>query len=427
VILTVGINQKRPLLQMTQHSPSAEETPVPESIRHLLDQPIDVKLQLLQHHAQMARLLAGEILEDEVELLAGERYSRDKPHDGRYSRWGTNTGSIRIDGERVPIDVPRVRDTEADEERPLHSYRSMKQADAGKQLTESILLGLAQGDYERVASQFIDGFGLSQSSVSRRFQERAEQALNEFENQSLTTDNFLALWIDGKHVAGEQMIVCMGVTEAGYKKVLGFTQATTENARPIIEMLRDLIDRGLTFKDGILCVIDGAKGLRKALHEVFGACVQVQRCQWHKRENMVSYLPKADQFAWRKKLQRAYQEPTYEAAKERLLGLHAELEPINRKAAASLREGLEQTLTLHRLGLFEELGRNLKTTNGIENLMGQVAQRIDKVKRWHHSPQRHRWMALALLEAESRMRRITGYANLPKLKTALKEAIPDRE
>ena len=141
----------------------------------------------------------------------------------------------------------------------------------------------------------------------------------------------------------------------------------------------------------------------------------------------MSYLPKADQSAWRKKLHRSYREATYEAAKERLLGLHAELEQINRTAAASLREGLEETLTLHRLGLFEELGRNLKTTNGIENLMGQVAQRIDKVKRWHHSPQRHRWMALALLEAESRMRRITGYADLPKLKQALKKALPNRE
>ena len=411
----------------TKCGSDAEETPIPESIQHLLDQPIDVKLHLLQHHAQMARLLAGEILEDEVESLAGERYSRDKPHDGRYSRWGTNTGSIRIDGERVPIDVPRVRNTEAGEERPLESYRSMKQAGAGTELTESILLGLAQGDYERVASQFIDGFGLSQSSVSRRFQERAKRALNEFENRSLEDDNFLAVWIDGKHVAGEQMIVCMGVTEAGYKKVLGFTQATTENARPIIEMLRDLIERGLTFEEGLLCVIDGAKGLGKAIREVFGACAQVQRCQWHKRENVVSYLPKADQSAWRKKLQRAYQEPTYEAAKERLLDLHAELEQVNRTAAASLREGLEETLTLHRLGLFEELGRNLKTTNGIENLMGQVDQRIGKVKRWHHSPQRHRWMALALLEGESRMRRITGYADLPKLKVALREAIPDRE
>jgi transposase-like protein len=258
--------------------------------------------------------------------------------------------------------------------------------------------------------------------VSRRFQERAQKALDEFESRSLEEENFLALWIDGKHVAGEQMLVCMGVTEAGYKKVLGFTQATTESSRPIKEMLRDLIDRGLSFEGGILCVVDGSKGLRKAIREVFGSRAEVQRCQWHKRENVVSYLPKADQSAWRKKLQRAYREPTYEAAKERLAGLHAELQQINRKAARSLQEGLEETLTLHKLGLFEELGRNLKTTNGIENLMGQVQRRIGKVKRWHHSPQRHQWMALALLEAESRMRRISGYEDLPELKKALKEA-----
>ena len=165
---------------------------------------------------------------------------------------------------------------------------------------------------------------------------------------------------------------------------------------------------------------------------MFGQWAEVQHCQWHKRENVVSHLPKADQKKWRGKLQRAYQEPTYQeptyqAAKERLTGLHAELEQINRKAARSLREGLEETLTLHRLGLFEELGRSLKTTNCIESLNGQVEDYTGNVKRWHHSPQRHRWMALALLKAESRMRRLTGYKDLPKLKQALKEAIPDRE
>lgn len=411
----------------SQHSGDTKETPIPSSLQHLLDQPIDVKLQLLQHHAEIARLLAGEIMDEEVESVAGERQSEDHPCGRHLCRWGHNPGSIRIDGERVPIDVPRVRDLEAGEERPLESYQAMKNANAPDDLAEKILLGLAQGDYERVASQFVGGFGLSQSSVSRRFQERAQKALEEFESRSLEEENFLALWIDGKHVAGEQMLVCMGVTEAGYKKVLGFTQATTENSRPIKEMLRNLIDRGLDFRNGILCVIDGSKGLRKAIDEVFGSRAEVQRCQWHKRENVVSYLPKSDQSKWRKKLQRAYREPTYEAAKERLLELHADLQQINRKAARSLQEGLEETLTLHRLGLFEELGRNLKTTNGIENLMGQVQRRIGKVKRWHHSPQRHQWMALALLESESRMRRISGYEDLPELKSALKETTSDED
>jgi putative transposase len=217
----------------------------------------------------------------------------------------------------------------------------------------------------------------------------------------------------------------MGVTEEGHKKVLGFTQATSERSEPVIELFRDLIERGLTFEEGILCVIDGSKGLRKAVDEVFGDCAEVQRCQWHKRKNVVSYLPEEAQKTWRSRLQRAYEESTYEAAKKRLTDLHAELQQINRQAARSLQEGLEETLTLHRLGLFDELGKSLKTTNCIESLMGEDYTR--NVKRWHHSPQRHWWMAPALFEAEDRFRRLSGYDDLPRLKAALRETIPDEE
>ena len=409
-----------------QHSTDTEETPTARTLRDVLDGPIDTKLQLIQHHAKMARLLAEEVLEEEVTDLAGERYSR-KEEGNSLRRWGSNSGSIRIDGEKIPIDVPRVRDTDAEEERSLESYEAMKSAEVGPELTKAILLGLSQGDYGEVASQFVDGFGLSQSSVSRQFQERAQKALEEFESRSLEEENFLALWIDGERVSGEQMIVCMGVTESGYKEVLGFTQATTERAEPVVELLRDLLGRGLGFEEGILCVIDGSKGLRKAIGEVFGDRAEVQRCQWHKRKNVVSYLPKADQKTWRSRLQRAYEETTYEAAKERLTDLYAELQQINRKAARSLQEGLEDTLTLHRLGLFGELGKSLKTTNCIESLMGDIEEYTRDVKRWHHSPQRHQWMALALMEAENGFRRLGGYRDLPRLKQALKEAIPDDE
>ena len=416
---------------MIKHSSPDDETPTTETsrsetLREALDGPLDTKLRLIQHHARMARLLAEEILEEEVASLAGEAHSR-KEEGNSLRRWGSNPGSIRIDGEKVPIDVPRVRDTDAGKERPLESYQEMKRSKVDEDLIRAILLGLSQGDYQQVASQFVDGFGLSQSSISRQFQKRAQKALEEFENRSLEKENFLALWIDGKRVAGEQMIVCMGVTESGYKKVLGFTQATSERAEPVIELLRDLIERGLTFEEGILCVIDGSKGLRKAIDEVFGERAEVQRCQWHKRKNVVSYLPKADQKTWRSRLQRAYQESTYEAAKERLTDFHAELQQINRRAARSLQEGLEETLTLHRLGLFDELGKSLKTTNCIESLMGDVGEYIENVKRWHHSPQRHQWMALAVLEAEDGFRRLDGYEDLPRLQAALKEAIPDEE
>jgi hypothetical protein len=216
----------------------------------------------------------------------------------------------------------------------------------------------------------------------------------------------------------------MGVTEAGYKKVLGFTQATSERSEPVIELFRDLIERGLTFEEGILCVIDGSKGLRKAIDEVFGQCAQIQRCQWHKRKNVVSYLPKADQKTWRRKLQRAYEETTYEAAKERLTSLHAELQQINRKAARSLQEGLEDTLTLHRLGLFDELGKSLPG--------GQLHRESHGRGRWLHRKRE----TLAPLAAAAPVDGsgghrgrgsvpLNGYEDLPRLQAALKEVIPD--
>ena len=157
----------------TQHSTGAEETPTAETsrsetLREALDGPIDTKLHLIQHHAKMARLLAEEVLEEEVTGLAGKRHSR-KEEGNSLRRWGSTPGSIRIDGEKVPIDVPRVRDTDAEEERSLESYQAMKNAEPGPGLMKAILLGLSQGDYQEVASQFVDGFGLSQSSVSRRF------------------------------------------------------------------------------------------------------------------------------------------------------------------------------------------------------------------------------------------------------------------
>ena len=181
-----------------QHSTDSEETPTPETdrseaLREVLDGSIDTKLHLLRHHAKMAHLLAKHLLEEEVEDLAGERYSR-KSDGNSLRRWGTNPGSIRIDSEKVPIDVPRVRDTDTGEERPLESYQAMKRTGIGEELLKAIMLGVSQKDYKQVAGQFADGFGLSQSSVSRRFQERARQALEEFEGPTPSRSKELIGW-----------------------------------------------------------------------------------------------------------------------------------------------------------------------------------------------------------------------------------------
>jgi transposase-like protein len=170
-------------------------------------------------------------------------------------------------------------------------------------------------------------------------------------------------------------------------------------------------------------VIDGAKGLRSGIKKVFRDKALIQRCQWHKRENVVDYLPKSQRATWRKKLQRSYEKPTYEEAKAALNRLKAELRLMNESAAASLEEGLEETLTLHRLGLFPQLGISLKTTNCIESLMSLVDEYTGKVDYWKNSSQKHRWVATALLEIEPRLRRIKGYRNLPKLREALKQSL----
>lgn len=178
-----------------------EQSPhVPESIQEIMQSGLEMKLHMVQHHAQMAYVLAGELLNEELVHLTGEKHERDKPLGGRFRRWGTNPGSVRIDGERVPIRVPRVRDVEVSRERPLESYQHLKKGiDIDEKLEKSILLGLSTRDYAGLAGSFLDGFGISQSSVSRAFQERSSKALETFEERRFDGDEFLALWIDGKY------------------------------------------------------------------------------------------------------------------------------------------------------------------------------------------------------------------------------------
>jgi transposase-like protein len=163
--------------------------------------------------------------------------------------------------------------------------------------------------------------------------------------------------------------------------------------------------------------------LRTAVRKAFRRRALVQRCQWHKRENVVSYLPKAEQASWRKRLQRAYQRPTFDEALAALRTLHRELEDRNQSAARSLAEGLEETLTLHRLGLYGVLGRSLKTTNGLESVNALVEERCAKVDHWKNSSQRQRWLATALLDIEPRLRKMMGYRHLPRLRAALKQEL----
>ena len=299
--------------------------------------------------------------------------------------------------------------------------RAPRAADAG--LFRKVWRGLSCRDYAACAEAVPEAFGLSASSVSRRFIRASTRALRTLCERRLDRDEFVALVLDGKTFAEDSMVIALGITTTGEKKILGFVQTATENEPVCAVFVRELVERGLRTERGLLCVIDGAKGLRKAIQTVFGLQATVQRCQWHKRENVVRYLPKGQQASWRRRLQQAYERPTYPDAKAALLRLRQELRPVNLSAATSLDEGFEETLTLHRLGVFVTVGLSLKTTNCLESLNAQLGQLTDKVDRWRTSDQKQRWVASALLAIEPRLRRIKGYRHLLQLQGALQREL----
>ena len=194
----------------------------------------------------------------------------------------------------------------------------------------------------------------------------------------------------------------------------GFVETSTENEQVLTPFLRSLMDE-VNVSEGVLVIVDGGKGLRAAVKRAFGNRALVQRCQWHKRENVVSYLSKTEQAAWRRRLQRAYERPEYDEARAALEQLHGEFEERNQSAAASLEEGLEETLTLHRLGVYGILGRSFKTTNCLESINGLVEERCAKVDHWKNSSQRQRWLATSLIDrtASEEGRRLPSSSKAP--------------
>lgn len=278
--------------------------------------------------------------------------------------------------------------------------------------------GLSCREYEAAAEAVPEAFGLARSSVSRRFIRASARELQRLQERRLDDADWLVLVLDGKTFAGDQLVIALGVTSTGEKRILGLVQTATENKRVIAAFLRDLVERGFPCDRPLLVVLDGAKGLRAAVHDVFGD-VPVQRCQWHKRENVVSYLAKSEQGPWRRKLQAAYAHPSYADAKEALVRLHRQLRLVNASAAASLAEGLEETLTLHRLGVYPELGVSFKTTNLAESVMARLEAKTHRITRWRTSDQKLRWTAAALLAMERQFRRVKHHRQLPLLKRAL--------
>ena len=384
---------------------------------------VDTRVALIQALIPVALEKVRLELQADVARLAGERYVREGRLAG-HVRWTPQRGSIYLADQKIPIQVPRVRDRLRNQEVPLPTYERLQEPralDAG--LLHKVLGGLSTREYERCAEAVPEAFGLSASTVSRRFKRATARKLRELTERRLERYDLVALLLDGKTFAEDEMVAAVGVTLTGDKVLLGFVQTATENRKVCAAFLRELVERGLCVDLGVLVVTDGAKGLHAAVREVFAAAGVLQRCQWHKRENVLQYLPERHRGAFRRKLQSAYEHPTYEAAKRALAKIRAELVVLNASAAASLDEGLEETLTLHRLGVFRELGISLKTTNALESIHARVESRVAKVDHWRNSEQKQRWLAAALLDLEPRLRRIKNFRALPLLREALKRQI----
>jgi putative transposase len=362
---------------------------------------------------QAALELINLFMQEEVRGLVGERSHRQP--DRTSNRWGSERGYCVVMGQKVPIQRPRVRSTD-DQEVRLGSYEMFHR---GEPLTETVweklMLGLSTRNYGQAVRQFAEAYGLEKSAISEHFIEASRTKLKEMMERKLGQVRLCALLIDATPFAGQQMVVALGIKQDGQKMILGIRQGATENATVVGELLGDLMNRGLDFSEPRLYILDGGKALPAAVKKYAGESVPIQRCQVHKRRNVLDHLTDEQRPSVAKKLNAAYALEKYDAAKEALNQLHRELMDLNPSAARSLNEGLEETLTVHRLQVPLPLRKTLACTNVIESAFSIVERVCSNVKRWHGGDQRERWVGSGLLLAEKQFRRIQGYKQIPTL------------
>lgn len=384
---------------------------------------LDAKAAIIQELIPLGLMHILEVIEEEVVSLAGDRYRRNGKSS--YDRWGKQQGSVCIKDQRIPIKYQRVRDTNNNTEATLKSYGMFQRptGPADEKLLNKVLHGISCGNYRMCSEAIPEALSLSASTVSRRYIAASEKKLREIRERRLEEYDFISLIMDGKTFGDDEIIVAVGVTITGHKVLLGIVQAASENQTVCKEFIKGLIDRGLKYEQGLLCVVDGAKGFHKAIKDVFGIHGIIQRCQWHKRENILEYLPKGLRDRFKQKLRAAYREEDYNRAKAAFQAIKKDLRLINESAVNSLEEGFEETLTVHRLGVHAELRRSFTTTNMIESINALIGQRTDKVDYWKNSNQKQRWVATALLDIEGRLNRTNGYKHLKELRNALQREI----
>lgn len=365
--------------------------------------------------------LAEEMMRWEATALAGPKNQANA--DRENTRWGTQTGYCVVGGQKVPLERPRVRDVR-NREVPLGSYEMLQQASLMEEsVWHKIMHGLTTRRYGEVVRELEEAYGIEKSTVSEHFIEASRRRLDKLLARPLGEHAFCAMMIDGTCLEDQQVVVAIGLTLQGYKVILGLHQGATENATVVKHLLEDIRQRGVDFDVPRLYVLDGGKALHAAVRKAAGKCALIQRCQVHKIRNVVDHLTEEYRAAIRGKMRNAYSMCEQTDAKRALDALLRELMDLNPSAARSLEEGLEETLTMHRLRLPEHLRRTLASTNLIESAFSTVETVCRNVKRWQGGDQYLRWVASGLLWAESRWNRIHGFRELPILVKELELAV----
>jgi putative transposase len=357
------------------------------------------------------------VMDEEVRHLAGERHEQ---HAGRQAhRWGKEDGCCVIDGQKVPIERKRLRSSEKGEVR-RGSYEMFRRgAPVSEQVWDKVMRGLSTRNYEAVVRDFSKAYGIEKSAVSEHFIEASRGKVKELMERPLGQLRLCAVLIDGTPFRDRQMIVALGIGCDGKKTVLGLREGATENLAPVNGLLGELIERGLDFSTPRLYILDGGKALHSAVKRYAGEAGFIQRCQIHKKRNVLDHLPGEHRPEVKRKLDRAYSMIKYADARQALERLHVELMHLNPSAARSLEEGMEETLTVHKLQTPEQIRRTLSSTNVIESAFSVVETVCRNVKRWRDGDQIERWVGSGLLVAEMKFRRVIGYAEISAVINAI--------
>lgn len=414
-------NRTKQPSRSTEFSPGR---PGPASRSPLRERGMDPRAELLD--VVLAEGFAGvmEMLEEDRERLCGPR--RMWRTEREAYRYGYVPGQLVLGGRKVTVPKPRVRSL-AGKELSLPVWERFAEEDPmHRRVLEQIAVGVSTRGYERSLEDMPEELAssvTSRSSVSRRFVALTDARVKAFLSRPLGDLDLPVIMLDGRGMGEHLLVVAMGIDSTGKKHVLGVVEGSTESEGVCRGLLGNLVERGLNVDRARLFVIDGGKGLHKAIRRMFGSWALIQRCQVHKLRNVLDHLPKEKRNWVRAAMRRAWSEQDVTKARGRLKDLARQFEDSHPGASGSILEGLEETLTVTGLGLSGWLLKTLSSTNAIENVQGTLARVSRNVKRWRSGRMALRWGVSGLLEAEKKFRRLKGHREMPQLIAAIEALV----